>query len=72
MTEEPAFPVVTPQWCIIKHPGLTKLEYLSSMCLQGMLSNSAAGVSIDMANTYAKKSVLLAKSLISELEKENK
>ncbi len=68
-----AFPVAySSGFSRVTHLGLSKLEYISAMCLQGMLSNSVAGVSLDMADTYAKKSVLLAKHLITELEKEKK
>ena len=72
-----AFPVAySSGFSKVTHLGFSKLEYISAMCLQGMLSNSTSSIetriSENMADAYTKDAVLLAKSLLTELEKEKK
>ncbi len=75
MRNTAAFPYTWDVNTVSNEPGLTKLEYVSAMCLKGLLSNSSGSISKrisqDVAEYYARDAVVLAKTLLSELIKEN-
>jgi len=71
--KKPAFPTVYDAQNRPTHltePGLTKLELISAMCLQGILSNPVLVGSWTVEHS-AKMAIENAKELLKQLEAEN-
>ena len=51
--------------------GLTKLELISAMCLQGILANSNSFEVSRFRNIYCEEAIEQAKELLKQLEAEN-
>ena len=64
----PAMPIITPDMSVNGSGGLTKLEHFAGLAMQGLYACPEVNGSHE---DLAKASVLAAKSLLAELEKEN-
>ena len=68
MKNEPAYPIVLTDSFEEFNRGLTKLELISAMCLQGLMSNCNFK---EEAEHTAKCAIAYAKELLKQLEAEN-
>ena len=69
MKNEPAYPIVLTDSFEEFNRGLTKLELISAMCLQGLLGNQEFSGSHPVS--IASYSIVFAKELLKQLEAEN-